>query len=214
VSDIKDEGGDPAAAPPIEAVTPETQGFDSLSDDDKNIAFENFNNDKAWKTKNRLRSEELNRASKVQDSLKAQNLKQHDDRMKALEKRERDFNMRVKADREKTEQEKAREYADSQVAIAELMQEYPDFTFDKILKHYQGYDQANWKDHLRYGYLAERGSRMEEITADARAGVVRDAKKKSGLPPTGKISPIPKSKAQSMKEAEAESLRIVRSWRK
>ena len=212
MSDTKE--GDPSAAPAIEGVTPETNTFDSLSDDDKSIAYEHFNNDKAWKTANRLKSEDLHRAKEVQKALEEQNIKKNDERIKALEKRERDFNLRVKADKEKTEAERAKDYADSQVAIAELMQEYPDFTFENVLKHYQGYNQANWKDHLRYGYLAEKGSRMDEITADARAQVVRDGRKKGGLPPTRGGSPVPKSKAATMREAENESLRIVKSWRK
>lgn len=79
------------------------------------------------------------------------------------------------------------------LAEAKLIKEFEDFDYAKIVWPFLKKHDLSGKtpsDFMRLGYLAEKGARMEELTADARAGVVREAKKKKGLPPTGKKEPI------------------------
>jgi len=88
-------------------------------------------------------------------------------------------------------------------AIVELSKKYDDFAEIEpdlaafIEDAYKGNTQ---KGYLETAYLAMKGSKLPELLSEARAGVVRDAKKKKGLPATGKKEGIPAPKYESIEE--------------
>jgi len=85
-------------------------------------------------------------------------------------------------------------------AVAELTKDYPDFNIDKVAKfsiknfnkgwvdkdYNRQPDTAEFYKEIQYHYWAELGSRMEEIQASTRAEMVRESRRKKGLPATGK----------------------------
>ena len=94
-------------------------------------------------------------------------------------------------------------------AVLELSKKYEDFNYDELNEFIADYDFLNHKDMMEMTYLAKKGSQLPDLLSEARANVVRDAKKKKGLPATGKKEGIPTPKPKTIAEmVEAEHRRL------
>ena len=85
-------------------------------------------------------------------------------------------------------------------AMVALSKKYEDFNYDELNEFIADYDLLNHKDMMEMTYLARKGSQLPELLSDARADVVRGAKKKKGLPATGKKEGVPPPKPQTIAE--------------
>jgi hypothetical protein len=94
-------------------------------------------------------------------------------------------------------------------AIAKLSQQFSDFDADVLNDFTNGFDFRNQEDLMLYGYYAWLGSQLEDKVSEARANVVRNAKKKKGLPPTGKKEAAPKEKGSTIAEMARNAMAAI-----
>lgn len=148
--------------------------------------YNDYYNDKSWKTKNQQKSTEL---KKLRESLEREKAE--------LEKRRAKLVEDEKAVQQLSERRQELDFvnqqrinAECQLAIAEALRDevnYPDFNYDRIVEFAKKYNfDNNPRDRLRILYLAERGSRIQEIIDKVKLELFIQARNKKGLPPTGK----------------------------
>jgi hypothetical protein len=78
-------------------------------------------------------------------------------------------------------------------ASIELSRDLPDFDYEKLNNFANDFDLSNPKDAMLFTYYAEKGSHHEDDLREAKANLVREAKKKKGMPATaGKQESSPK----------------------
>jgi len=86
-------------------------------------------------------------------------------------------------------------------AQIEMKKKYDDYDHNELNNFIADYDLLKHKDMMELTYLAHKGSQLPELLSDARADVVRGAKKKKGLPATGKKEGVPPPKPKTLQEA-------------
>jgi len=179
-----------------------------LSEKEIRELHKDYHNNTNWKNTNRLESETLNKQKKDFEAQKEEQERQYSERMQKLINSEKDFTGKVAQEKQKTENDLIREFAEGKLAIAELTKKYEDFDHAEILKHYKNYDNKTQIGAMEHAYLAWKGAQVDELIADARANVVRDARRKKGLPPTGKKESAPiEGPPQTLQESSKALLR-------
>jgi len=83
-------------------------------------------------------------------------------------------------------------------ALTDLMHEYPDYDDKTVTDFVAQFDPDDPKDMMKFSYYAMRGANLEQIVAEERAKVVRQAKNKKGLPATGKKEAAPNKKFKTV----------------
>ena len=96
-------------------------------------------------------------------------------------------------------------------AIMELSKEIKDFDANKLEEFAGGFEFRNPKDMMLYSYYAWKGSQIDDLLAEERANVVRQAKKKKGLPPMGKPGKVPEKEYKNLEEMRQAALDAVAS---
>ena len=93
----------------------------------------------------------------------------------------------------------------------DLSKRFPDFDEDKIMEFASGFDFNDPHDLALYSYYANKGMKADDVKSEARADVVREMKKKKGLPTVGKKSPMPSEKPGSIDDWAEKMKARVRS---
>ena len=96
-------------------------------------------------------------------------------------------------------------------AYLNLSKKYEDFNKEEIENFAKDIDWSDREQVLEALYLAWKGSQLDDLIEKARAEVVMEAKKKKGLPPTGKKEKAPEKEYNTIWEAaEAAKAAIMR----
>lgn len=95
-------------------------------------------------------------------------------------------------------------------AVQALSKQLPDFNADELEQFAGDFNFRDQKDMLLFTYYALKGSRVDDLVSEAKANVVRDAKKKKGLPATGKAGKMQKAEPKTIDEAREAALAWVR----
>jgi hypothetical protein len=82
--------------------------------------------------------------------------------------------------------------------VTELSQRFPDFKEDEIMEFASAFNFNDPHDLHLFAYYAQKGMKSPDLVAEARADVVREQKKKKGLPSVGKKVPMPEAKPKDL----------------
>jgi len=85
-------------------------------------------------------------------------------------------------------------------ALNDLVKEHPDYDDQKVTDFVAQFDPDEPKDMMQFSYFAMRGANLEQIIAEERAKIVRQAKNKKGLPATGKKEAAPAKKFKTVQD--------------
>ena len=99
-------------------------------------------------------------------------------------------------------------------AVSKLSKQFDDFSADTLEQFAGDFNFRNQEDMMLFSYYAWLGSQMEDKVSEARANVVRDAKKKKGLPPTGKQEKVPSKQLNTLEEMRQSALEALKRGEK
>ena len=83
-------------------------------------------------------------------------------------------------------------------AAVELSKEIKDFDADELRQFANDFDLTNPRDAMLFTYYAQKGSKLDDIIREERTNVVREAKKKKGMPATATKQELPPKKFDSL----------------
>jgi hypothetical protein len=95
-------------------------------------------------------------------------------------------------------------------AVAALSKQLPDFDADELEQFAGDFNFRDQKDMMLFTYYARKGSQVDDLVSEAKANVVREAKKKKGLPATGKKATLSKNEPKNIDEARAAALEAIK----
>jgi len=89
-------------------------------------------------------------------------------------------------------------------AAIELSRELPDFDYNQLNEFANDYDLTNPKDAMLFTYYARKGSQLDDILREEKANLVREAKKKKGMPATAGKQELPPKKYKDIDDWAAD----------
>ena len=99
-------------------------------------------------------------------------------------------------------------------AISKLQKQFDDFNADTLEQFAGDFNFRSQEDMMLFSYYAWLGSQLDDKVSEARANVVRDAKKKKGLPPTGKQEKVPPKELKSLEDMRQSALAALKRGEK
>jgi hypothetical protein len=99
-------------------------------------------------------------------------------------------------------------------AIGKLQKQFDDFSADTLEQFAGDFNFRNQEDMMLFSYYAWKGSQVDDLVSEARANVVRNAKKKKGLPPTGKKEQVPPKELNTLEDMRQSALDALRRGEK
>jgi len=100
----------------------------------------------------------------------------------------------------KKENEELRKDIERDRAVNKLNKEYEDFSHEDLLEFQKDFNFGDMADMMRFTYLAKKGSELDDHIQNAKVEMVKEMKKKKGLPPTGKKMAVPKEQPKSWQD--------------
>ena len=188
---------------------PETRSFTVYDPDEGDIELDEsqlqllYNsalNEKKWKNSLREKGEKLNKQEQeFQERMKAENT--------YLENRKRELVAKERKQWKQQQQYQQQSERDTHIAninasynIIEMSRAHDDFDWPTIKEFSLGYNWQNFTDKLEIAYYAWRGKNLEERLSEARADVIREAKKKGRGVPAGHVNPVVETTPRSIEE--------------
>lgn len=110
----------------------------------------------------------------------------------------------------KKENEELRKDIDRDRAINKMGKEFDDFDHDDLLEFQKDFNFGDMGDMMKFTYLAKKGSELDDHIQTAKVEMVKEMKKKKGLPPTGKKFVPAVEPAASMDEARQKLHDLIR----